>query len=149
MSMHQDQTQAPKESQSVITLDDNNSIHILAKYVEFAQEKGAFLLNEAEVLKRSADCLLLNVQDNEINHNMAKQLLIQGVNKGQKHGAYTLNDAALLSKVVQFVASSLSQPETKEEHTDQDQEEEKQHQQDEDDDLFDLSEPIPLRPKEV
>lgn len=131
---------------TVITLDNKNSVQILVQYIELAQQKGAYLLNEAEILKRASEVLLNNVPDNELNSVNAKQLLIQGVNKGQRHGAYTLNDAALLSKVVQFVANTLNQEPSVETSS--------QNEQSSDfvqtsDDLSDLAEPIPLKPKEV
>ena len=147
---------------SVITLDDSNSLQILLQYVEFAQQKGAFLLQEAEVLKRSADVLVNNVPDNDIDSNKAKELLILGATKGQRHGAYTLNDAALLSKVVQYVGASLQNQQPVQEQVQQpvqqpvqqqvQQEVEEVQDEDEDendDDLGDLAEPIPLKPKEV
>lgn len=129
---NQEQTPEP----TVITLDNNNSVQILTQYVEVAQQKGAYMLQEAELLKRANDVLLNAAQDTEINPTNARQLLIQGVHKGQRHGAYTLNDAALLSKVVQFMSTEtpvVDQPLTS----------------DNSDDLSDLAEPIPLKPKEV
>ena len=140
------------EQPTMITLDNNNSIQILAQYVEVAQQKGAYLLTEAEILKRAMDVLINNIPDKEIDSNMAKQFLIQGVVKGQKHGSYTLNDAALLNKVVMFVTNTLPNqeqqqsvqqsvpevPVTSTPVTEEDR-----------DDLSDLAEPIPLKPKEV
>jgi hypothetical protein len=148
------------EQPTMITLDNNNSIQILAQYVEVAQQKGAYLLTEAEILKRSMDVLINNIPDKEIDSNMAKQFLIQGVVKGQKHGSYTLNDAALLNKVVMFVTNTLPNQEQEQQ---QQQEQQQSFQQsvpevpvtskpvtEEDrDDLSDLAEPIPLKPKEV
>ena len=147
---------------TVITLNETNSIQILSQYVEVAQQKGVFLLGEAEILKRSIDVLVNNVPDNEIHQNMAKNLLMQGIIKGQKNGAYTLNDAALLSKVVQFVNSSLPEehrlPGSTPQQTDgtQQPQQPQQSQQppqqsglNDEDDLSDLAEPIPLKPKEV
>jgi hypothetical protein len=135
---------------TVITLDNNNSIQILAQYIEHAQQKGAYLLSEAELLKRAVEVLVNNVHDNELNNDNSKQLLIQGVSKGQRHGAYTLNDAALLSKVVNFISASLSQPQQQQQQPPQSLEEQ-QNVNDESniDDLSDLAEPIPLKPKEV
>lgn len=133
---------------SVITLDDNNSAQILSQYTELAQQKGAFLLNEAELLKRASDVLINNASDNEINKNTARQLLIQGVNKGQRHGAYTLNDAALLSKVVNYILSTLPSAEATPAIKAPPQVTPPQ-QNENDDDLSDLADPIPLRAKEV
>lgn len=149
-----------EQEPTVITLDNQNSVQILAQYIEVAQQKGAYLLNEAEILKRAMDVLMNNIHDKEIDANMAKQLLIQGVNKGQRHGAYTLNDAALLSKVVLFVAQETA-PATQVPAPVQAskptipvqaapvQEEPVQEDPVDSDDLSDLAEPIPLKPKEV
>lgn len=147
------ETQEP----TVITLDNKNSIQILTQYIEVAQQKGAYLLNEAEILKRAMDVSVNNVPDNEIDTNLAKQLLIQGVNKGQRHGAYTLNDASLLSKVVTFVASGVqgqepaaATPQVQAQVQDQAQAQAQDQVNAElSDDLSDLAEPIPLKPKEV
>jgi len=133
---------------TIITLDNNNSFKIMTQYIEVAQQKGAYKLNEAEILKRASDVLLNNVPDKEINHTSAKQLLIQGVARGQSHGSYTLNDAALLHKVVQFVSANIESadsPLQNEQSSTQEQFQPKQT----DVDLSDLAEPIPLKPKEV
>jgi hypothetical protein len=135
---NQEQNQEP----TVITLDNTNSVQILNQYVELAQQKGAFLLQEAEILKRASDVLLNGAQDSEIPATNARQLLIQGVHKGQKHGAYTLNDAALLSKVVQFVSANLEAQVNA--PTNRGVSESTPSE-----DLSDLADPIPLRPKEV
>ena len=138
-----------QQEPTVITLDNTNSIQILGQYIEVAQQKGAYLLNEAEILKRAMDVLINNVPDKEIDSSMAKQLLIQGVNKGQKHGAYTLNDAALLSKVVMFVASSLQEQQGQQQSAGEVHNAESSFSKQSEDDLSDLAEPIPLKPKEV
>jgi len=137
-----------EQEPTVITLDNQNSIQILAQYIEVAQQKGAYLLNEAEILKRAMDVLMNNVPDKEIDANMAKQLLIQGVNKGQRHGAYTLNDAALLSKVVIFVAQG-TQESNPQAPANPSAPAPVSVQSVDSDDLSDLAEPIPLKPKEV
>ena len=136
---------------TVITLDNNNSVKILAQYVELAQQKGAYLLSEAEILKRAMEVLLNNVPDQDLNPDNSKQLLIQGVTKGQRHGAYTLNDAALLSKVVNFVASNqnVPPPPSQVETSNTTSETYENISLSNTDDLSDLAEPIPLKPKEV
>lgn len=144
--------QQQQQEPTVITLDDSNSVQILSQYIEVAQQKGAFLLNEAEILKRAMDVVINRVPDNEIDVSLAKQLLIQGVNKGQRHGAYTLNDAALLSKVVQFVANSLQNvqvPSPVQNSVPESENVQTQEESVESDDLSDLADPIPLKPKEV
>lgn len=140
-------TEQKQMEPTVINLDAKNSVVILSQYVEVAQTKGAFTLNEAEVLKRASDYLINNVPDQELNPFVARQALIQGIVKGQRHGAYTLNDAALLSKVVQFVAANM-QAETNGQTPIQAQQP-VVNQNQESDDLSELAEPIPLKPKEI
>lgn len=153
---------------TVITLDNTNSITILVQYIELGQQKGAYLLNEAEILKRAVDVLMNQVPDNDITPSVAKNILIQGVQKAQRHGAYTLNDASLLSKVVQFVVANdadlsaavqaasapgnapgsapASEPASTQAEPQMVAEEEDDESSD---DLSDLADPIPLKPKEV
>jgi hypothetical protein len=146
-----------KQEPVLVNLDEKNSVQILSQYVEVAQKKGAYLLQEAEVLKRSMDVLLNNVHDKDINNLLAKQLLIQGVQKGQSHGAYSLNDASLLNKVVQFVANSFPQessgssvePSSSGQNNDTQPSSSQDDSKSSLDDLTDLAEPIPLKPKEV
>jgi hypothetical protein len=146
-------TEVPKSKEQVLTLDSENSVKILAQFVEVAQQKGAYLLQEAEALKRAMDVVVLKVEDKDVNELLAKQLLIQGVQKGQRHGAYTIQDAALLSKVVQFIIDSFPKEsqmtEQQQEPQPQEQEEKVQELSSSIDDLSDLAEPIPLKPKEV
>jgi hypothetical protein len=134
---------------STITLDDSNSLSILNQYIELAQQKGAYLLSEAELLKRASDVLMNNVQDNEVNQGNAKQLLVQGVQKGQRHGAYTLSDAALLHKVVTYLASQSQSSQASQSQSQAQAPSPAPIAIEDDDDLADLAEPIPLRPKVV
>lgn len=145
-------SELPKPKEQVFQLDENNSLQILAQFVEVAQQKGAYLLSEAEALKRAMDVVLLKAEDKDVNELLAKQLLIQGVQKGQHHGSYSIQDAALLSKVVKFVVDTFpkeQQPQTKEETQEEQQEETSEVVSSSNDDLSDLAEPIPLKPKEV
>jgi len=156
------------EQPTIITLDKNSSIKILIQYIEISQKAGAYELKEAEILKRAADVLTNNAQDPEINENLAINLLIQGINKGQKHGgAYTLNDASLLHKVIQYIINlqgpSPSVPGLSENETTTSSLPQKNNSQpivtsnnienietiEDEDDLASLSEPVPLRPKEI
>jgi hypothetical protein len=101
-----------EDKPTVITLDNNNSLQIVCQYIEIAQNKGAFQLAEAEILKRAIDVVINNVPDHEIDHVKATHLLVQGIIRGQSSGSYTLNDAALLHKVVTFISNSLTQQPT-------------------------------------
>lgn len=161
--------EAPQQEQpSVITLSKENSINIFVQYIEIAQKVGAYELKEADILKRASDVLIHHAKDPEISENLAINLLIQGINKAQKHGgAYTLNDAALLHKVIQYIVTAQSAPAPQNEvvtdvATVSPQSEETSeitaaapvldgvdNAEDSDDDLASLSEPVPLRPKEI
>jgi hypothetical protein len=155
--------EAPQQEQpSVITLTKENSINIFIQYIEIAQKVGAYELKEADILKRASDVLIHHTKDHEISENLAINLLIQGINKAQKHGgAYTLNDAALLHKVIQYIVTAQSTPAPQNEVvTEVPQSEETSeitsdvldstdNAEDSDDDLASLSEPVPLRPKEI
>ena len=136
----------------VITLNETNSIQIVLQYIEVAQKAGAFLLVEADILKRCKDVCFTKTKDPEINLGQAKQLLIQAINKGQSKGCYTLEDASMLYQVCQFVSSNLtSDPQTQPQPQPQIQEQESQESQESqefkipDDDLSSLSDPVPLR----
>jgi len=94
----------------MMELTHQRSTDILVKYIEIAQQKGAYLLSEADVLNKARDVLLNGLQDDGIPVPNARQLLMQGVVKGQRHGAYTLADAALLHNVVQYVSSHVDEP---------------------------------------
>ena len=154
----------------VITLDYPKSIQILVQYNELAQTKGAFVLNEADIIKRSVDVLVNQSEDDEIKVETAVQVLIQGVNKGQKHGAFTLNDASLLSKVIQFILEFSKQNKMTQLQAQQPQSQQPQSQvqpqavetkdeikatikpkivEEDDFDLSELAEPLPLKPREI
>lgn len=91
----------------VITLDDKNSIEILASYIEVAQKAGTFVLQESDILKRCRDLLLKGTEDAEINVPTAKNLFVQGIIKGQSKGCYTLDDSFILYKVCAFVTQNI------------------------------------------
>lgn len=150
---------------SGINLNSANCVKILMKYTELAQQKGAFSLNEAGILKRAFDVLGSESQlgDPEIDETMAKNLLVQAVHKGQRSGAYTLSDAALLDKVVQALSSQALSSQALPPQALPSQEGEikpvvqpgstpikNQSDQSLDlDSLDDLSAPVPLKPKEI
>ena len=142
MADQQQQQQQPQ----VITLDNRNSVEILAQYIEVAQKAGAFLLPESDLLKRCRDVLLRGAEDPEVNVPTARNLFIQAVNKGQSKGAYSLEDASILHKVCQFVAQNLSA-----EAASPVVESSQAASSSSSDDLDSLSDPVPLRsgPKTV
>lgn len=91
-----------------IVLDSKNSVELLSQYIDVAQSKGAFTLQESDILKRARDLLLKNVQDPEINVPTARNLFVQAIQKGQSKGAYSLDDASILHKICQYVSQNLA-----------------------------------------
>lgn len=137
-------------SQTELNLDLNKCFQFLAQYVESAQQKGAYVLQEAELLKRAVDVVMNNAEDKDVDKNLGVNLLIQGVQKGQRHGAYSLADAALLHKVISFLVEQSQQGQQQASQAPQAQAPQAQAQDNnETDDLSELSQPVPLRPKEI
>jgi hypothetical protein len=93
-----------------ILLQPRNSIEILVKYLEIAQQKGAYESNEIVLLNRACAVVLGGHSDEAIDLVKGKELLIQGILKGQSKGVYALGDAALLHTVVQYVVSTMQEP---------------------------------------
>lgn len=142
--MSSNQSSNPQDNApQTIELNFENAGKILMQYVEVAQQKGAYLLNEASLLKRAAD--VVNGQtDAEVNMQTAYNLLIQGVVKGQKHGSYTLSDASILDKVVTFL---VTPPQTNETTSSQQQSQPQMHvqaTQEVEEELEELTAPVPL-----
>ena len=97
-----------QQQPQVITLDNKNSIEILSQYIDVAQKNGSFALAESEILKRCKDLLIKNVQDAEINLQMAKQLFIQAIHKGQQKGSFSLDDSYILHRVCTFITQTMN-----------------------------------------
>lgn len=140
-------------AQPELNLDLPKSFQFLAQYVETAQQKGAYVLQEAELLKRAVDVVLNNVEDKDVDKNLGVNLLVQGVQKGQRHGAYSLADAALLHKVIMFLVNQ-SQPGQQSQQAQVQQPtqvpvQEASSEESDNNDLSELSQPVPLRPKEI
>ena len=136
--MSESQGQQPQ----TIVLNNQNSVEILVNFIEVAQKNGAFLLPESDVLKRCKDFLLRNVSDTELTPSSARNLLIQGVNKGQSKGSYTLDDAYVLHRVCTFVSQNLDAPISSQ---GQQQVQQQVQQESQNDDLNSLSDPVPIK----
>lgn len=91
---------------TIITLNIENSLQYILKYIEVSNSKGAFLLSEANILKRCFDVILYKFKDKEISLEKAKELVFQGLEKGQLHGDYTLDDASIIVGVMNFINSN-------------------------------------------
>jgi len=138
-----EEVQTPEVTQpTVITLDNNNSVQILFNFIEMANKAGAYVLQEADILKRCKDVLLNGANDPELQNVQSRQLLLQAIIKGQAKGAYTLDDAALLYKVCQFVQANIEASNTNISDNER-------RGVEKDDDLSSLSDPVPLKPRVV
>ena len=149
-----------------ITVTNENCVGFIEKYIEHAQQKGAYVLQEADLLQRSLNVLKGNTNDEtELNEESSRQLVVQGVIKGQKNGVYTLADAAFLYNLVVFFQEATVKfsefnkgtvSENNEnvnnntsENNDEDEDNNELEIDDDDDDLSELSKPVPLIPKNV
>lgn len=101
--------QVDEQSQEIL-LNPRNSAEMLVRYLELAQQKNAFEQNELVLLNRACLVVLNDNEDPEINLTKGKELLIQGILKGQSKGVFALGDAALLHTIVQYVVATLSEP---------------------------------------
>ncbi len=122
-----------------------SALQLLCQYVELAQGKGAYLLHEADLLKRAVDVIQQKKEDKEIDVGTATNLLIQAVNKGQRHGSYTLADASLLHRVVLFFQNPQRPEVVDVKKVVQNERPEKKDEEV----LHELSEPVPLMAREI
>jgi len=148
-----------------ITVTNENCVGFIEKYIEHAQQKGAYVLQEADLLQRSLNVLKGNTNDEtELNEESSKQLVVQGVVKGQKNGVYTLADATFLYNLVVFfqeatvkfselnkgtVSENNNTSENNDENENENEDDNELEIDDDDDDLSELSKPVPLIPKNV
>lgn len=152
-----------------ITVTNENCVGFIEKYIEHAQQKGAYVLQEADLLQRSLNVLKGNASDEtELNEETSRQVVVQGLVKGQKNGVYTLADAAFLyNLVVFFQEASVKFSEVNKTNNDNnnnntntsdnakddiendDEDDAGDFEIDDDDDLSELSKPVPLIPKNV
>jgi hypothetical protein len=130
-----------KEMAEKIQLTMENAEKILCTFVERAQNSkdrgSAYELADADALVKSMT-VVGGTPVEGLNRLQARQNLINGVLKGQKHGSYSLQEAASLWTVVGFMVKE-SQKETQEPTTTTRT----------DDDLSELSESVPLKPREI
>lgn len=92
-------------------MNKDQAISLLCNSVELAQKKGAFLLQEASLLKKAVDYFNKDAKSKpdfgsqENPEIVAINLLLQGVQKAQAHREcpFNLNDAALLFEVFEFL----------------------------------------------
>lgn len=99
---------------SSIELNSENSIVLLTRFIEVAQQKGAYQLREASILKKAVDYFNPDIKtkpvfrEGDTNPELtAKSLLLQGAQVGQAKGSYPLDDAALLYDIVELVSKDL------------------------------------------
>jgi hypothetical protein len=133
-------------SEKQIQLTMENAEKILCTFVERAQnskDRGSpYELSDADALVKSMT-VLSGGQVQGLNRVQARQNLINGVMKGQKHGCYSLQDAASLWTVVGYIVNETRrETETGEQNV-------QMSVKQKDEDLSELSESVPLKPREI
>jgi hypothetical protein len=93
-----------------LELNMDNSLKILSEYINLAQSKGVFEIPESDTMKRAIDVAMSGKTDPEINSVNARAIIVQGVNKGNRGGAYSLADASLLHRVIKYVVVETNKP---------------------------------------
>lgn len=115
-----------------IQLTVENAEQILVRFIDVAQKhaKGsAYELPETEVLVKAIE-VVSGKELEGMSRLQARQVLVNGVIKGQKHGCYELQDAASLNTVVNYLVKESRKEPTK-------------------DDLSELSQTVPLKTREI
>lgn len=89
---------------SSIELNDTNTLEFLIKYTDLANKHGSFTLQEADILNRCIKVATGN-QDTDISLAKARELLINGIAKGQAKGSYSLEDSSLLLRIIKYISA--------------------------------------------
>lgn len=90
------------------SLSKDKAINLLIQYVENAQKQGAFLLSESKILKQAKDYFDPSVKekipftknDDQNQEHMALDLLAQAASVGNRKGAFSLDDAAIVHDII-------------------------------------------------
>lgn len=93
-----------------IKLDVSICTELLIKCVELAQRKGAFPIKDASALYKVITYLKTDIQPKEkdkdfpeLDKKSSIETLIKGVVIGNSKGAYSLEEAALLDRIITFL----------------------------------------------
>ena len=139
---------AEENTQHSIPLNMENAEKILCTFVERAQnnkDRGSpYELSDADVLVKSMTVVSGTPVDG-VTRLQARQNLINGVLKGQKHGCYTLQDAASLWTVVGYIVNETRRELSDDTPTPKMNVKPKVDEED----LSQLSESLPLKPREI
>lgn len=150
-----------EKKQTVVPLNEENCFKLMGQFVEVAHSKGIFNFAESDLLKRSVDVCSNGASDSQITKEVGKQLLTNGLEKGQRSGAFSLYDASVIFKVLEFLKNigsftqeeqPVSQPQTNSGISMTTQPKVSSPQPSSSfstADLSELSAPIPLKPREI
>lgn len=150
-----------EKKQTVVPLNEENCFKLMGQFVEVAHSKGIFNFAESDLLKRSVDVCLNGASDSQINKETGKQLLTSGLEKGQRSGTFSLHDASVIFKVLEFLKNLDNVPEEQQPVSQQQANsgismttKSKESAREVNNsfstsDLSELSAPVPLRPREV
>ena len=81
---------------TVLTINKDNVFQIIVKYIETANSKGAYTLEDADVLKQCFDTILHGAKDNGFPLKSAKSAIVQALVKGQARGSFTITDSSVI-----------------------------------------------------
>jgi hypothetical protein len=93
------------------------NVHVfLGRFIEIANLKGAYALQESNILTKAIDYLSPEVknkptlrEDDPNPRATALDLLVKGALKAQKEGAFFLRDSAALYEIVELARKSLEE----------------------------------------
>jgi hypothetical protein len=90
-----------------VELDWGMAIKVLTHFVQRAQTKSSYKLQEAGILYRAVN--FFSGEEKEMTELQATRLLVNGIHIGQSNGVYTLEEAGLLqTKFLPFIDQELS-----------------------------------------
>jgi hypothetical protein len=134
-----------------IPLTVENAEKILCTFVERAQNSkdrgSAFELSEADILVKSM-AVVSGTAVEGINKYQARQNLVNGVVKGQRHGCYSLQDASSLWTVITYLVTE-TRNELAQEAQPSTQAPTMNVRPKDSEDLSQLSESVPLKLREI
>lgn len=89
-----------------IELTWDTATKIVIHFVQKAQSKSAFKLQEAGILFRAVN--FFSGEEKELTESQSLKLLLNGVHVGQSHGCFTLEEAGILqNKFIPFLETEL------------------------------------------
>lgn len=83
-----------------VNIDRSNMFILVAQFLELVQQRGKYSFAEAFNLKNALDDVIGNTEKAELT---SRDLMLQGLKLGQERGAFTLQDASNIHKLLEFI----------------------------------------------